>query len=255
MAQLTYIQFSSTEAIFEENIQHMFFDEYFSKQNWAMVLYHMISIFIDSRSLTKNSESYPLLKVVHLVFWLLKLLFMDFSSTISNSMDFLSKKTSSLQRICLITVNLAFPSVESFWFLFHHWRRQLPWILLQWNTFSQTFHQSNSIRLISNRFNWFPWIFFQSKRFLRNFIHCNRFPGKSFPQSFNFFPRFSHQHFLFSRNPNQWNKLFWFSQNLNGIFSDFSLMEQIFVASLWMKCISFVSLTTKFNSLGFLWMK
>ena len=187
VAQLTYIQFSSTEAIFEENIQHMFFDECFSKQNWAMVLYHMISISPDSRSLTKNSEGYRLLKVIHLAFWLLKLLSMDFSSTIYRSMDFLSRKPVSLQRICLITVNLAFPSLKWFWFLFHHWRRQFPWILLRWNTISRTFRQFNSIWLISNRFNWFPWIFFQSKRDLRNFFQCNRFPRKSYPQSFNFF--------------------------------------------------------------------
>ena len=190
VAQLTYIQFSSTEAILEENIQHMFFDECFSKQNSAMVLYHMISIFIDSRSSTKNSEGYRLLEVVHLAFWLLKLLSMDFSSTIYRSMDFLSRKPVSLQRICLITVNLAFPSVKWFWFLLHHWRRQFPWILLRWNTISRNLHQSNSIRLISNRFNWFPWIFFQSKRDLRNFIQCSRFSRKSYPRSFNFFHDF-----------------------------------------------------------------
>ena len=97
-AQLTYIQFSSLEAFFEEIIQNMFFDDRFSKENWAMVLYQVISIFIDSRSLTKNSEGYPLMKMVHLAFWLLELVSVDFSSTISNSMDFLSKKTNFLAK-------------------------------------------------------------------------------------------------------------------------------------------------------------
>ena len=174
----------------------MFSDECFSEQNWAMVLYHMISIFFDSRSLTKDSEGYPLLKVVHLAFWLLKLLSMDFSSTISNSMDFLSNKTSSLQSICLITVHLAFPSVKWFCFWFRDWRRQFPWILLLWNTVLRTFHQSSSIRLISIRFNWFPWVFFHFKRDPRNFIPCNRFPRKSYPQSFNLFHDFPNNSFF-----------------------------------------------------------
>ena len=190
-AQLTYIQFSSTDAFFEENMQHMFFDELFPKENWAIILYNLISIFIDSRYLTKNSEGYPLMKKVHLAFWLLELVSMDFSSTISSSMDFLSKKTVSLQSICLITVHLAFPSVKWFWFLFHPWRRQFSWILLQWNKISRTFYQWSSIRLTSNRFNRFPWIFFQSKRHPRNLKNqCNRFPRKSYPQSFNFFHDF-----------------------------------------------------------------
>ena len=97
-AHLTYIQISSTDAFFEENIQHMFFEERFPKENRAIILYHIISIFIDSWSLTKNSEGYPMMKMVHLAFWLLELVSMDFSSTISNSMDILSKKTSFLAK-------------------------------------------------------------------------------------------------------------------------------------------------------------
>ena len=114
---------------------------------------------------------------------------------------FFWRKPVSLQSNCLITVHLEFPSVKCLWFLFHHWRRQFPWILLRWNTISRTFPQSNSIRLISNRFNWFPWIFFQSKRFLRNFIQCSRFPRKSFPQSFKFLHDFPINTFCFQGLP------------------------------------------------------
>ena len=126
-AQSTYIHFSLTEAIFSgEHTTQVFWWTLF-KENWAMVLYHLISIFIDSRSLTKNSEGYPLLKVVHLAFWLFKLVSMDFSSILSSSMDFLSMKLVYLQCLCLILIHLAFPSVKWFWFLFHHWWRQFPW--------------------------------------------------------------------------------------------------------------------------------
>ena len=109
---------------------------------------------------------------------------------------FFRRKPVSLQSICLITVHMAFPSVKWFWFLFHHSRRQFPSILLRWNTILRTFYQSSSFRLISNRFNWFPWIFFQSKRDPRNFIPCNRFPRKSCPQSFNFFQDFPNNSFF-----------------------------------------------------------
>ena len=107
-ADLTSIQILSTEAVFEENIQHRFFDERFFLGKLRNGSLSPTSIFIDSRSLTKNSESYPWMKMVHLWFWLLKLVSMDFSSTIASSMDFLSMKPISLQCICSITVHLAF---------------------------------------------------------------------------------------------------------------------------------------------------
>ena len=60
-------------------------------------------------------------------------------------------------------------------------------VLLRWYTISRTFHQSSSIRLISNRFNWFPRIFFQSKRYLRKFNQWNRFARNFLHKLFNFF--------------------------------------------------------------------
>ena len=168
--------------------------------------------------------------------------------------NFFRRKPVSLQSICLITVHLAFRSMKWFWFLFPHWRRQFPWILLRWNTISQNLYQSNSIRLISIRFNWFPWIFFQSKRDPRSFIPCNRFLGNLI-HKFLIYSMIFPTMVFFLQYSQSVEKAFRFSQNLNGIFCDFSLLEQIFVASLWMKCISFVSLTTKFNSLVFPWMK
>ena len=104
-------------------------------------------------------------------------------------------------------------------------------VLLRWYTISRTFNQSSSIRLISNRFNWFPWIFFQSKRYPRKFDQCNRFARYFLQKTFYFLLWISHQQIFFlSRTSNQWKRLFCFSQFLNGGFSELLLLELIFVA-------------------------
>ena len=62
--------------------------------------------------------------------------------------------------------------------------------LLRWYTISRFFHQPSSIRLISNRFNWFPWIFFQSKRYPWKFNQWNRLARKFLHKLFLFFYEF-----------------------------------------------------------------
>ena len=139
--------------------QHKFLFDTSTKENWAVCFLSTDIEFQCFLIVDQSSEGYPLMKMVHLAFWLLKLLSMDFSSTISSCVDFLPTKPVSLPCICLKSVHLSFPSVKWFWFLFHQWWRQCSWILLQWNTISRSFHWWKSFWLLSNRLKWFPSLF------------------------------------------------------------------------------------------------
>ena len=102
--------------------------------------------------------------------------------------------------------------------------------LLRWYTISRTFHQWNSFRLISNRFNWFPWIFSQSKRYTRKFNQRDRFARNFLHKLFLFFYEFPINRFS-AQGRSISGKGFFFSHFLNGVFSELLLMELIFIAS------------------------
>ena len=102
--------------------------------------------------------------------------------------------------------------------------------LLRWYTISRTFPQSSSSRLISNRFNWFPWIFFQLKRYPRKFIQWNRLARNFLHKLFLFFYGFPINRFS-SQGRSISGKGFFFSHFLNEVFSELLLMELIFIAS------------------------
>ena len=102
--------------------------------------------------------------------------------------------------------------------------------LLRWYTISRTFHQWNSFRLISNRFNWLPWIFSQSKRYTRKFNQWDRFARNFLHKLFLFFYEFPINRFS-SQGRSISGKGFFFSHFLKGVFSKHLLMELIFIAS------------------------
>ena len=117
---------------------------------------------------------------------------------------------------------------------------------------SENFLQWCSLRLTSNQFNWFPLIFFQSKRYPRVFIQWNRFSKKfsteTFSKKFHFtdfnFMEFKSIKTAFSVIP-VWN---WIS-------SAFPLMELVLTIFPWNKSVYVVSLCTKLNFVACSWME
>ena len=88
--------------VIRRTYQQRFFHERFSKGDYELGTFQMISIFSAFWLLTKTSEGCLWMKLV----------------------NFLSIKPVSLHCICMKWVHLAFPSVKWCWFLFHHWWRQ-----------------------------------------------------------------------------------------------------------------------------------
>ena len=157
-------------------------------EQWFSITWYRFSLILDLWQKTP--------KVIHCWKWFIWLsdcwsyFLWTFHQPYQIRWTFFRRKPVSLQSICLITVHLAFRSVKWFGSCFTLDKGSFHGTYFDGTQFHELY-QSNSIRLISNRFNWFPWIFFQSKRDPRNLKNqCNRFPRKSYPQSFNFFHDF-----------------------------------------------------------------
>ena len=141
----------------------------FFKENWAMVLYHLISIFIDSRSLTKKLWSLSIAESGSFGFLIVEVTFyglfinhikfhgLSFKETSFFAMHLFDNGPPGIP-VCGVVLVFVSPLMKA-----------VSMDLLRWYTISRTFHQWSSFRLISNRFNWFPWIFSQSKRYTRKF--------------------------------------------------------------------------------------
>ena len=139
----------------------------------------------------------------------MKLVSRDFSSSISSSMDFLPAKPVAFQCFCMKLIHLAIPSVKWFWFLFHHWWRQFPCILIRRNKFPKSSFDDfyfDWLQINSIGVHWF----FSNRNDTNGFLLNETDFQRNFIQ--NFFPRNSFLQILISWNSNQSKLLFPFFQ-------------------------------------------
>ena len=77
------------------------------------------------------------------------------------------------------------PVSEKVLVFFHHWWRQFPWILLRRNKLHEHSFDDFQFDWLQINLIGFHWLFFQSKRYPRNFNQWNRFLRKSYTRAFS----------------------------------------------------------------------
>ena len=167
---------------------------------------------------------------------------MIFPSIISTFLNLLSKKPVSTQCTCMKSFHLDIPSMKWFRFFFHHWWRQFSSILLRRNKISKNFLRWFSLRLTSNQFNWFPLIFFQSKRYPRIFIQWNRFSKKYYTEIFSKKFHFTDFNFMEFKSI---KTAFFVIPIWKWIASEFPLMQLVLTSLPWKKSTFVVPLCAR----------